>query len=276
MEAHIQTGHELIRAQSDTAGRARAASALAEAQLLAGRLLFFDLQSPEAARGRFWEALESAEDGNDPLLPGVILGHASFTPGFAVKLPDAMGFLAMAERRLRSHELSPIRGWLESVRAEVSAIGGDVEASRAAMAKADQFLDRGGRVPRWFDWFNEPRLGSFAGYCLLRSAEALPKGATERSRLAVEARDGLLRALRGLDGTFAAKQQGVVLADLARAHAELGDMPQACSTLSAAGAAVRVTGYAMARQRVRVVHDALRQRWGREPMVRGLDDLLPI
>jgi hypothetical protein len=197
VEGHIQTGHELVRTQSDTPGRARAASALAEAQLLAGRLWFFDLQSPEAARGRFWEALESAEDGNDPLLPGVILGHASFVPGFAGKLPDAMGFLGMAERRLRSHELSPIRGWLESVRAEVGAIGGDVEASRAGIAKAEKFLDRGGRVPRWFDWFNEPRLGSFAGHCLLRSAQALPRRATERRRLALEARDGLLRMAHG-------------------------------------------------------------------------------
>jgi hypothetical protein len=278
VDDHIRSGRSFLRDPLDVRARRRLAAALAESQLLAGRLLFFDLQSPDAASPRFRDAVDLADEAEDGLLSGAALAHAGFVPGFAGRTDEATALLDGAEARLRDGAAWPVAGWLASVRAEVAALGGDVEASRAALARAEELLDGSlsAPAPPWFDWFNQPRLESFAGYCLLRARHSSPAGATARREPARLARDKLLRALRGLDGNAAAKQQGVVLADLADAHLELGDLPEACTAVGAAGSVARATEYAMAGTRVRAVRDRLRRRWGREPMVRELDALLTL
>lgn len=264
---HAHLGMDLIdRAE----GRALTilASAVAESNLLSGRLEFFDLDKPAEARHSFGAALQAAHYADDSLLGAAILAHMSFAPAFSGeprRAEEARERLAAARafaRRGRGN--GELTAWIDAVAAEVDTRFGDTKTALAHIAHAERsyasFDPTADPSPAWLDWFSPTRLGGFKASTLI----SLGRGR--------EAAETLSQVLDELPAA-SIKQRSVYLADAAAAAVLLDNPEQACDYLKQALSAIGQHWYATALDRVKAVRVTLR-KWDSLPAVRELDERL--
>jgi transcriptional regulator with XRE-family HTH domain len=184
-----------------------------EVALLAGRLSFFDLHDPMAARAYYGMALDSSREAGDQHLSAATLGHMSFVPAASGGLSAAADLLHGAEKYAAKATVLP--SWLAAVEAEIHAKAGETKASLDAIDRAERSLDGANEVPTWMDYYDETRLQGFKGFAYLAA------------RKPEEARVALSKALATLDAG-AVKQRAVFLADLATTFVHEGEIDRAC------------------------------------------------
>jgi tetratricopeptide (TPR) repeat protein len=249
--------------ESRSAGRRRLAASAAEASFLSGRFTFFDLRLSKPAHRYYRDALSMAEEADDDLLAAAIFGHIAFVAGFAGRRAEAEACFASARARAGRRCTRLMAAWLASAAAEVASVNHEAPQSLLALAQAESALDRSNSQdePEWLDWFSPGQFDSFKGYCLLKANQ--PR----------QARRSLDAALRGLAGPEDAKQQGVVLADLADTQILVGNLDEACDFLSRAVTVTRETGYVTALDRIRSARLRL-SSWNGERAVKDLDETL--
>ncbi|MBF6070282.1 transcriptional regulator [Nocardia farcinica] len=264
---HAHLGMELLdRAE----GRALTilAPAVAESNLLSGRLEFFDLDKPGEAHQSFGAALQAAQHTGDSLLGAAVLAHMAFAPAFSgdpQRAEEARERIAAARafaRRGRAN--GELLAWIDAVAAEVDTRFGDTKAALAHIAQAEQayaaFDPAAAPSPLWLDWFSPTRLGGFKANTLI----SLGRGR--------EAAEILRQVLDDLPAD-AVKQRSVYLADAAAAAVLMDDPDQACAYLQQALTAISQHWYWTALDRVKAVRTLLR-RWDSLPAVRELDERL--
>lgn len=235
----------------DAAGTSRLRRSLLQvvsrAQLLAGRLSFFDLHQPLDARAHLDLAREAAIEAQDPLLLSAALGHMAFLPAEHRQLAAASSYLEGARHEL-SGEATEIVGWLDAVESEVQTRAGAYDAARAKLQRARGSLTSNGNgngtAPEWFDYFDEVRLAGFEGFML--------RNAGDRDA----ARGQLEHALAGISPRCP-KQRSVTMLDLASVCAEQGDIDSGCALATDAVVSLRDAGYATAVDRLREFSDSL-------------------
>jgi hypothetical protein len=259
---HTRLGTALM---SETAGRARItlARALAESALMAGRIEFFDLQTPDAANDTYVRALQAAAEADDTLLGSAILAHTAFIPGWA-------GNRATAQERMRAARSYARRGspsneflaWLDAVEAECETRCGHPRAALALISHAEGVLaaESEHRSPEWMDWFSPVRLAAFKGNAQLKAQQF------------AQARQTLVEVLHQLPAD-AGKQRAVILGDLAAASAGEREIEAACDWAKQALGQLSATWYATGMNRVREVRNTL-QPWSDHPCVVELDDAM--
>ena len=240
--AHTQLGVELIRGVTGH-DRTVLATSLAESALLTARLALFDLRHFAVAERCFDVALSATREAGDHALAAAVLGHKAFVLIFGTTPGDARTVLAAALQHTW-HSVSPaVRSWLHCVASEAESRAGRAVAARReidlAVGAADHFDDK----PEWLDFFGRARLESFAGYAALGAGDSPDAAAHLRQAL-----DGMTDA----DG----KQRSVVLADLARAHAD--DADRAADYLTQAIDALKADWYQTGFDRVREIRPILR------------------
>ena len=259
IKAHLQSVAELLRAGCRPRERRHLLTNQSQVSLLAGRLAFFDLRDPLAARGYLTMAYDSAVAAGDAPLIAASLGHLGFVPAAAEQWSAAADHLDRAVAHAERGAPSIERSWLAAVASEVRTNAGDHrgalvaidDAKRLAQVKSDA------PAPLWFDYFDESRLQGFEGYALLQGGSAGPAARV------------LQQALAGLPPT-AIKQRTVFLTDLATAHVEQGDIDQACDLAIDAATAAHTGQYATCVARLREFRSSLR-RYDTSRSVRELD-----
>jgi len=233
----------------DLAGTTRLRRSLLQvvsrAQLLVGRLSFFDLHRPLDARAHLDLAREAAIEAQDPLLVSAALGHMAFLPAEHRQLAAAASYLEGARHEIPG-EAAEIVGWLDAVESELQTRAGAYDAARGLLQRARGNLasESNGTMPEWFDFFDEVRLAGFEGFTL--------RNAGDRDA----ARDQLEHALAGISLRFP-KQRSVTMLDLASVCAEQGDIDASCSLATDAVVSLREAGYATAVDRLREFSNAL-------------------
>ncbi|MGH6654319.1 MAG: hypothetical protein ACRDVE_03835 [Actinocrinis sp.] len=246
--AHSDLGLGLLRAACSPALRARLARPVAETALLAARLAFFDLQQPSVAEGYFTAALDAARESADRALVGAVLAHMAFVPAFAGRPRRARDLMTQARRQADGSIGRTQRSWMYAVESEIEARGGGPSAATDLIARSEAELGSGGECagdePDWLDFFDGARLTGFKGFCQL---------ATGRN---ADAAASLERTLRTLPAT-GAKQRSIVLADLALARAQQGELEESGRLLGGAIAQLQRSWYATGVTRVDAVRRAL-------------------
>jgi transcriptional regulator with XRE-family HTH domain/tetratricopeptide (TPR) repeat protein len=265
VSAHVKLGVGLIASVPEAARRPLAA-AIAESSLLAGRIEFFDMQSPVEAQESFVTALQAAQDAHDSLMGAAVLAHMVFIPAFSGdsrRAEEARDKVRAAREFARRGSASPeMRAWLDAVEAEAETRFGDTRKALQLISHAEEIYAREDPRPSppWLDWFSPVRLAGFKGNTLLVA------------RRLGQARETLQNALDSLPEN-AVKQRSVFLGDLAAVAISEEKPEEACRLAEMALEQLSRTWYATGMARIRSVRESL-TRWESLPAVRRLDERL--
>ncbi len=169
--AHLATLGDLLRQDPAPAQRRRLLVNRARVGTLAGRLSFFDLQDPMAARAYYSLALEAAREADDHWQAAAALGHVAFIPAAEHGFTAALDYLHSAGEQLRSQPCGLIVSWLAAVESEMHTNAGNPTAALHALDRARDVLAAPGLTSElpWFDYYDATRLCGFAGYTALRA-----------------------------------------------------------------------------------------------------------
>ena len=258
--AHIRTASGLLSQSASASLRHRLLSNYGVVSLLAGRLSFFDLGDPPAARGHLATALDAARESGDRVLAAAALGHASFVPAAEKNYVAAGDYIRGANAAAAKSDAPALRSWLAAVEAEVSTHAGARGPALAALDRAVEEIDvpTSRPLPPWFDYYDRSRLDGFRGYTYQKF------GKLEEAQSCLE---GAVAALP----ERCAKQRSVVLTDLATVQLEKREVEEACRTAGTAVQALQRAGYATGTDRLREFRSHV-EPWKGHRAVRMLDD----
>ena len=259
ISAHLRTVDDLLRQGTNTRDERRLLANHSQVAQLAGRLAFFDIQDPFAARAYFTTAYDAAITAGDPSLAAAAVAHLGFVSAAERRLDAAADHLSRAQMHAGRGAPQVISSWLGAINSEIQADAGDAKAALIAIDDAKRNLQdsASASTPSWFDFYDATRLAGFEGYALLRSGRA--------SAAAGE----LQRALGSLTPS-AIKQRTVFLTDLATANVAQGDVDNACDLAIQAATDLKTRSYATCVNRLRTFRASLR-RFGAPRAVRRLD-----
>jgi transcriptional regulator with XRE-family HTH domain len=260
--AHLSTLGDLLRQDPAPTERRRLLANRARVGTLAGRLSFFDLQDPMAARAYYSLALEAAREAEDHLQAVAVLGHVAFIPATEHGFTAALDYLRGAGEHLKLEPCGPITSWLAAVESEMHTNAGNPTAALHALDRARDTLAAPGLTPKlpWFDYYDATRLCGFAGYATLRAGRY------------DDARTELSTALGKLSRS-AIKQRAVFLADLATVELHDGNLDHACTLAADAARQLHQAGYATGAGRLHEFRAAI-DPWQTTTPVRALDEQL--
>ena len=260
--AHLSTLGDLLRQGPGPVERRRLMANRARVSTLAGRLAFFDLQDPMAARAYHNLALEAAREAGDHLQAASALAHVAFVPAAEHGFTAALDYLHGAAQHVTREPHGPVASWLAAVESEMHTNAGNPTGALSAVDRAREVLAAPGLAAElpWFDYYDATRLAGFAGYATLRAGRH------------DEARAELSTALGKLPRS-AVKQRAVFLADLATVELHDGNVDHACKIASDAADQLHQAGYATGAGRLRELRTAL-DPWQKTAPVRALDEQL--
>lgn len=260
--AHLSTLGDLLRQGPAPAERRRLLINRARVGTLAGRLAFFDLQDPMAARAYYNLANEAAREAGDHLQAAAALAHVAFIPAAEHGFHAALDYLHGAAKHVEREPHGAVSSWLSAVESEMHTNAGNHTAALHAVDRARDTLTAPSlsQALPWFDYFNDTRLAGFAGYTTLRAGKY------------DDARAELGGALDTLPRS-AIKQRAVFLADLATVELHDGNIDHACRIASDAADQLRQAGYATGAGRLREFRSAV-EPWKTSAPVKALDEQL--
>jgi transcriptional regulator with XRE-family HTH domain len=240
--------------------RRRLTRSAGETAALAGWLAF-ELGDQAATRGYYDAALDTAKEVDDRALCAWVLGMMSFRPSSVGDQRTALALVRDAQRAGGRSTTATTRAWLAGLEAEAHAGMGDARAARAALARADTAFGRAepGADPSWIGFFDRARLDGMKVSSLMRIE---PQAAQALSR----------EALASLQPSMT-KKRSIILADLASALAQQGEVEEACRLAGLALAIVEQTQSAVGLQRIRDLRTRL-DPWRDTRPVRQLDEQL--
>lgn len=258
--AHLRAVAEILGSIRAEPLRRRLLENYAQVALLAGRLAFFDLREPMAARAYLNLAFESAHEARNGALAAGALGHTSFLAAADQRYAAAANYLEGASRYVANAPI--IQSWLSAVEAEIHTNAGAIHPALTAVERAHTLLSesRGEPVHAWFDFYDDVRLAGFAGFAYLCA------GRLEEAEVALREAAARLPA-------EASKQRSVLLTDLATVHIRRREIDDAARLALEASDALAQAGYATATERLRAFQAQLRS-WKDHPGVRLLDERL--
>jgi tetratricopeptide (TPR) repeat protein len=211
---HLRTVTDLVGTSGSTAQRTRLCSIAGEISLIAGQMAF-DTNDQAAARGYYRAAAEAATEANNQSLYAVAFARSSFTYLETGDTARALAFVEKANSRPIPSEDRLIRSWIGAIRAEVHASLPDETTCQIALEQAQSQLETGVNNDRYWTGFGAARLADYRGVCYVRLGQP-------HQALAILG-DSLAQL-----GPQAERRRGRILADMATAHAQLGEVDEAC------------------------------------------------
>jgi tetratricopeptide (TPR) repeat protein len=262
-EGNLRLVQWLLAGGPSPAVRVALAAAASE---LAGFLgwLSLDLDDVNEARGRYRDAVQFAEEADDPQLHAYMLGTISV---FEAQHGDPREGrdLAGAARRAVDGAASPtLLAWLATQEADVQARNQGLRACLQALDQADRAvgqIDVKHPAPwPWVHAFDHGKVAAARGTCMLTLGRY---AAAER---------GLRQALAALPESRH-KPRALLLAELATAHVAQGHLDEACHVAGQGLAVAADTQFRRGLKRYRSF-GALVGPHGRHPAVRDFHDQL--
>jgi len=261
VRAVIDAAEDLLVEARDPGMRRSILAGLSRADLLAGRLLFFDVHRPIEARAYLDLAREAATESQDPIMLAAALGHLAFLPAAKGNVTASYSYLHGARETARRRPTSSVTAWISAVESEINARSGDLNgAFRSIDSAREEIADpRSYPVPEWFDFFDVQRLSGFEGFALRRAGRLQ------------EAVNVLTFALEP-GPSMGPKQRAVSSVDLAAALVDLGDVDEGCRVAAEAARCLLVARYATAFDRIAEFRDGLPDP--RHPAARLFDETI--
>jgi tetratricopeptide (TPR) repeat protein len=235
---------------------------MGEAAVLAGRLSFWDVRDSAGAARYFELARRAAEEAEDRVLGAYALAFIAEFTTYLGRPGESLGYVEAA-RNSRAVLPPRVNAWVAAVEAEARAYLAEGHETRVALDKAHAamaLVTRDDHEPAWIDFFDEGRLGGYAGVCLVRLGDA-PN--------AVEV---LERANRATNPSFT-KYRSEIASDLAWARVQQGQVEESCRLLALTFELAHPVGYKEGLHRLAHVRQQL-QPYRDTAAVRELDELL--
>ena len=211
---------------------------LTRANLLAGRLSFFDLHESFQARAHLDLAREAAGEAGSPLLSAVVLGHLAFLPAEKHNFPATASYLAGARDSLTRQPASLVAAWISAIESEMttkdsatSQALGCLERAKAEFARRRPCRCRSGSI------------SSTSQASGLRGLRPAPSGGRRWG-------SGRLQAALVPAHQTTPKQRSVTMIDLAVTCVMGGDVDEGCRLATQAASDLREAGYATAVERL--------------------------
>jgi hypothetical protein len=256
-----------LRLLTDLASRSTTAGNRSEVYRLAAEVyqlaawLRLDTNDLEGARQYYRQAFRAALGAGDDALASYMVGWLSFTatcggePGGAVTL-------ARAANARGAGGPAALRAWLAAIEGRAHAYSRHADETARALERAEALRpDEQEDDAPWY-FFGEAACAGYRGTCMVMLGRA------REGQALVQA------TLSALDGTFT-RSRGIYQAMLGTAHADLGDLAQACLHAQQAVALAANTGSARGLRTVRdlrrhplLAHNAI------HPHVMELDEQL--
>lgn len=257
---HLRGITDLLRGQQPSKVRTRLCAAAAQTALLAG-WLFHGTGDRANARSYWGVALDAARESGDRPLGAYIIGSMSFLPSSDARPMEALDIMQQA-RRIGERSAPPaLTAWLHAREAELHATVKDAPATLASLDLAHRATARikESTPPSWLS-FNEGWMAGFAGISLVRIGQ--PEDALPQLQQA----DKELTPIRP-------KHRAVLLADMAAAHIQKGELDQACDLAAGAIDVAKDFKDLPALKRVARLRNGL-EPWRNSSMVQGLEEQL--
>jgi hypothetical protein len=182
--------------------------------------LWFDMDSPGAARARYKQAIRHAEQAGNPTLRAYMIGSLSALASYAGDGAAAVRLAKDASRGLGVDPPAVSRAWLAASEAVAYATARDERACMVALERAEAASDAAGQGQPSWPWifaFDRAKVAAYRGSCLVRLGRPFP------------ARSALLSALAARKAPT--KQNALLLIDLAHTHVQRGDQDEGCRLL---------------------------------------------
>lgn len=253
----VEAAPLLLGSYSDDVGRALF-GATAELTRLAGWMAF-DTGQQEAAQRYYIQALRLARAAADVPLGGYVLASMSLQATYRGFADEGVDLAQAALERNRGLATARTMSFFHLVEARAHAKAGDSQASGAAIAAAEAWLERsrdGDPNPGWLDFYSYDRLAADAAECYRDLGMPRQVRRFTESALATPTEDFV-------------RSRGLRLIVSAVAELESGNLDAAC----AAGAkAVEVAGRISSARTTEYVRDLLHrlEPYGHEPRVAEL------
>lgn len=214
---HLNVATRLLEGSQPDRLRRQLASVAAETAGLAGWLAA-DAGDHATAQSYYLTALDAVKEADDKALGAYIIGSASVLPAFRRSPHHTIDLLHNGAYGVTSRHAAPdTRAWLATLEAEAHAATFNASGAFDALERADDALDRVSDLeprPR-VSFFNHTRLLGERGVIAARLGRA------------VKAHEALDLALARLDPS-AVKIRSRLLTSLATAHAQRGNIEEAC------------------------------------------------
>jgi transcriptional regulator with XRE-family HTH domain len=237
--ALIETIEQLLPDVRDRSLRRQTLALLSRANLLAGRVNFFDMNKAQAARAYLDLAREAAEQAADPVMTSVVFGHMAFLPAAKLNFDASASYVAAARDALSREPVALVGSWLHAVEGELNTRAGSLTPARHCLDRARAALGTPwrGPAPKWFDFYDAKRLNGFEGFTLRMAGDL----AGARTRLVAALEPG---------PELGPKQRAVTKLDLAAISVKEGDVDSGSRLAADAATDLRHSGYATAVDRL--------------------------
>ncbi len=133
--------------------------------------LWFDMDSPGAARARYKQAIRHAEQAGNPTLRAYMIGSLSALASYAGDGAAAVRLAKDASRGLGVDPPAVSRAWLAASEAVAYATARDERACMVALERAEAVSDAAGQGQPSWPWifaFDRAKVAAYRGSCLVR------------------------------------------------------------------------------------------------------------
>ena len=202
---------------TDNAGRALF-SAVAEATLLAAWMSYDSMPGSALAQQYFIQALSLAQAGGDRLLGASVLDAMSHQATYLGRFGEAASLARAANTGTQGAATPTLTSHYHTMEARALARMGDAKGCDRALAEAVREFERSrpDNDPAWFQYFDESELSAEFGHCLRDLGRA-----TEATQYAS-------RSVAAVNDTTFLRSDFFAMMVLADAHADAGEIEQAC------------------------------------------------
>ncbi len=256
---HLHTVTDLVGASGATAQRTRLSGIAGEISLIAGQMAF-DTNDHTAARGYYRAAAEAALEANNQSLYAVAFARSSFTYLENGDSMRALALISKAEATPIPGEDKLLQGWISAIQAEVHASLHEETACQIALDRAESQIESGGVSDRYWTGFGASRLTGYRSVCLLWLG---------KPQQALVHLNALLEQLE----PQSERRRARILADMATAYAQLGEVDEACQLAGNALTVARKTRQVAVEPRLQRFRTAI-SPWQDHAGVRHFDEQL--
>jgi tetratricopeptide (TPR) repeat protein len=206
---------------------------------------YLNMADVDKARQYHQFAIELAQEGNCSTLQAIALGRKAFLSIYTGKPQEALPLLREAHTLAEGQATGKSLAWIAIMEAEaLSSLQSDETFS--AIGKVENLLDPGKQDKEDIDWtsFDSTRFAVYKGACYVRLHQPEP------------AQQVLLLALKEQPSSPTSRE-ALILADLAKAYTQQGEIKEACERATQSLACAARTKSMRALREVKVVQKQL-------------------
>jgi transcriptional regulator with XRE-family HTH domain len=212
---HLETVTRLLHGSQSPIAHKRLCVVASEIAQFIGAI-YFDMNDYITARAYYNVSIETAQEGGNHTLWATALGRMASLPTYSNYPREALPLLYEAQQVATDHSSASVLAWLASVEAEAYAHLHNEEACLRSLAHSEHFLKHLVKEEDPYSIkFDYSRFVGYKGVCYLR---------LKQPELAITA----LTEGMNLTNSLSPRQLSIIIADVAEAYRQQGQIEEAC------------------------------------------------